>query len=154
MSKTQATKETKVLSKEEFVKKVQEAEAAKGVPVIRVDGKKVTVDGKTTEFSSKSAAFKWLYDNQELTVGEIAKLTGSRYQFVYSVLDNHTGGNTRKASSTGPSKSQMFRDDFDAGMKVGEIAKKHNANYTFVFTVIKKYKMQKDVQKAREVINS
>jgi len=128
-------------------------EVRKEMAIKVVDGK-VLVDGKDKVFKSKSEMFKFLYDEGNYGVGEIAKSTGNRYQFVYSVIDAHTGGDIRKASNGGPSKSQMFRDDFDKGLKVGEIAKKHNANYTFVHSVIRKYKLQKQVQIAKDVINS
>ena len=114
----------------------------------------VFTDDKEETFASKSQMFKYLYDNFELTVGEIAKLTGARYQFVYSIMDTYTAGNIRSAKSTGPSKSELFREDYLAGLTVGQIAKKHNANYTFVHTTIKKYKLSLEISHAREIIST
>lgn len=139
--------QTTITTEKEVQTMTQEAQ------VIVKDQTTVVADGKEYKFDSKSAMFKWLYDNHNFTIGEIAKMAGVRYQFVYGILDNHTGGNIRKSSAGGTSKSELFRQDYDAGMTVGQIAKKHNSNYTFVFTVIKKYKLQKEVKKAREIIN-
>jgi hypothetical protein len=107
----------------------------------------LTVDGKEQIFDSKSQLFRFLYDEHEMHVGAIAKLANVRAQFVYSVIDGHTGGNVRKATETGDSKSQLFREMWDKGMKVGAIAKETNSNYTFVHTVIKKYRTKQAADK-------
>lgn len=88
---------------------------------------------------TKSQIIRTMYDEDNLSISEIAKKLGIRYQFVYQVIQKHTGGEVRKANN-GPSKSQTFREMFDAGMTVGQIAKETQSNYTFVFQVIKKYK--------------
>ena len=130
------------LSKE-VIEKVQKHEPAKW----NIEGTTVTLpDGEKVEFPSKSRLFKHLYDVHELNVGEIAKLVGVRYQFVYSVLNTHTSGDLRKARSTEITKSELFRRDFLDGMRVGDIAQKHNANYTFVHSTIRKYKKQLESQ--------
>lgn len=109
----------------------------------KVEGKVVSFpDGSAVEFDSKSQMFKYLYDVKEMNVGQIAKLVGARYQFVYGIISTHTNGEIRKAVDGGPTKSELFRQDFASGMTVGEIAKKYNANYTFVHTTIRKYKTQ------------
>lgn len=115
--------------------------------------------GEEQQFKTKSALFKHLYDEFDLSVSEVAKLADARYQFVYSVLDAHTNGNVRTSrAGNSTSKSQMFRDLYDQGYTVGEIAKGRSkdgepivyndeevepSNYTFVFTVIKKYRQEK-----------
>lgn len=111
----------------------------------------VNKDGKEQEFESKSALFRFLYDEHEMHVGAIAKLVGVRNQFVYSVIDGHTGGNVRRSTETGESKSQLFREMWDQGLKVGQIAKETNSNYTFVHTVIKKYRAKQAAQKKQAV---
>ena len=89
---------------------------------------------------SKSQMMRNLYDDG-MSVSQIAKEMGVRYQFAYQIINNYTGGQIRKGD-TGPSKSDEFRQLFDEGKTVGEIAKATNSNYTFVFQVIKKYKAE------------
>lgn len=118
--------------------------------VVKEQGEQLVLkdaQGKEQVFESKSALFRHLYDAEEMNVGQIAKLVGVRNQFVYSVIDAHTGGNVRKATETGESKSQHFREMWDQGMKVGQIAKETNSNYTFVHTVIKKYRAKQAAEK-------
>lgn len=100
---------------------------------------KETVTEETVTQVSKSQIMREMYD-EGLTVGEIAKQLGVRYQFVYQVIHKHTKGEIRSSRGNRDTKSQMFRDLYDKGLSVGEIAKQTNSNYTFVFQVIKRYK--------------
>lgn len=99
--------------------------------------------------TSKSQMMRDLYD-QGMSVSEIAKEVGVRYQFAYQVLSKHTGGELRSSTASKTSKSSEFRRMFDEGMTVGQIAKATNSNYTFVFQVIKKYKKELEKQASAE----
>lgn len=97
-----------------------------------------TSDQKEVTKVTKSEQMRQMY-NQGLTVGEIAKQLGVRYQFVYGVISKT--GEIRKQPKE--SKSDLFRQLYDQGLSIGEIAKQTNSNYTFVYSVIKKYKATK-----------
>lgn len=97
-----------------------------------------TSDQKEVTKVTKSEQMRQLYD-QGLSIGEIAKKLGVRYQFVYGVI-SRTGEIRRRPKE---SKSDLFRQLYDQGLSVGEIAKRTNSNYTFVYSVIKKYKVTK-----------
>ena len=88
---------------------------------------------------SKSQKMRELYD-QGMSVSQISKELGCRYQFVYQIISNYTNGDIKNSNDKKDSKSEEFRKLFDEGLSVGEIAKTTNSNYTFVFQVIKKYK--------------
>ena len=85
---------------------------------------------------SKSEAFKQLFSTG-MTVGQISKLTGSHYSFVYGVVQTAPGFE-RKAN--GPSRSDQIRELAAQGLTPGAIAKAINANYSFVHSVVKRIK--------------
>jgi hypothetical protein len=91
------------------------------------------------KFATKSEMFLKMYQDG-LTVGEISKVTGSVYSFVYGVVDGKVGIDRKE----GESKSDTIRKLVDEGKTAGDIAKELNSNYSFVFSVVKKYKQTKE----------
>lgn len=91
------------------------------------------------ESLSKSERFRKLYQTG-MTIYQIAKAMNTHYPFVRSAIARtHT-----LPASTGPSKADLFRQDWDSGFDVSEISKRRSANYSHVYQVIQAYKAKKE----------
>ena len=93
---------------------------------------------------TKSKKMLDLY-NEGLQVGEIAKLMGVRYNFVYNVVSNDcrkNGNEVRVTKKAGTVKTAIV-ERIDAGKTNTEIAKELQINYNYVFKVRKEYEATK-----------
>ena len=93
---------------------------------------------------SKSKKMLDLY-NEGLQVGEIAKLMGVRYNFVYNVVSNDcrkNGNEVRVTRKQGTVKTSII-ERIDKGMSNTEISKELGVNYNYVFKVRKEYEAAK-----------
>ena len=93
---------------------------------------------------SKSSKMLALY-NEGLQIGEIAKLMGVRYNFVYNVVSNDcrkNGNEVRVVRKQGTVKVSII-ERIDKGMTNTEIAKELGINYNYVFKVRKEYEATK-----------
>lgn len=89
---------------------------------------------------SKSKKMMDLY-NEGLQVGEIAKLMGVRYNFVYNVVSNNcrkNGEEVRVARKQGTVKAAIV-EKIEEGKTNTEISKELAVNYNYVFKVRKEY---------------
>lgn len=89
---------------------------------------------------SKSAKMQTLY-NEGLEVGEIAKLMGVRYNFVYNVVSNNCrkeGTEVRVTRDHGAVKASIIAL-IEEGKTNTEIATELRKNYSYVFKVRKDY---------------
>jgi transposase-like protein len=93
---------------------------------------------------SKSKKMLDLY-NEGLQVGEIAKLMGVRYNFVYNVVSNDcrkNGNEVRVTRKQGTVKTSII-ERIDEGKTNTEISKELGVNYNYVFKVRKEYEATK-----------
>ena len=93
---------------------------------------------------SKSKKMLDLY-NEGLQIGEIAKLMGVRYNFVYNVVSNDcrkSGNEVRVTRKQGTVKASII-ERIDKGMSNTEISKELGINYNYVFKVRKEYEAPK-----------
>lgn len=89
---------------------------------------------------SKSKKMLDLY-NEGLQVGEIAKLMGVRYNFVYNVVSNDcrkNGNEVRVTRKQGTVKTSII-ERIEEGKTNTEISKELGVNYNYVFKVRKEY---------------
>ena len=89
---------------------------------------------------SKSKKMLALY-NEGLEIGEIAKLMGVRYNFVYNVVSNDcrkAGTEVRVTKKQGTVKASI-EALIEAGKTNTEISKELAVNYNYVFKVRKEY---------------
>ena len=89
---------------------------------------------------SKSGKMLALY-NEGMEIGEIAKLMGVRYNFVYNVVSNDcrkSGNEVRVQKKLGTVKTAII-ERIDKGMTNTEISKELAVNYNYVFKVRKEY---------------
>lgn len=98
------------------------------------------VDGE----GSKSSKMITLY-GAGLEIGEIAKLMGTRYNFVYNVVSNEcrkSGTEVRVTKKQGTVKDAIV-GLIDEGKSNVEISKALSVNYNYVFKVRKEYETVK-----------
>ena len=96
------------------------------------------VDGE----GSKSSKMLVLY-NGGMEIGEIAKVMGTRYNFVYNVVSNDcrkSGTDVRVTKKQGTVKQSII-ELIDAGQSNVEISKALAVNYNYVFKVRKEYEV-------------
>ena len=89
---------------------------------------------------SKSSKMMKLY-NEGVEIGEIAKLMGVRYNFVYNVVSNEcrkAGTEVRVAKKNGEVKQSIIAL-IDQGKTNTEISRELSVNYNYVFKVRKEY---------------
>ena len=89
---------------------------------------------------SKSSKMIKLY-NEGLEIGEIAKLMGVRYNFVYNVVSNDcrkAGTEVRVTRKQGSVKQEII-ELVKAGKSNTEISKELSVNYNYVFKVRKEF---------------
>lgn len=89
---------------------------------------------------SKSSKMITFY-NQGMEIGEIAKLMGVRYNFVYNVVSNDcrkAGTDVRVTKKNGTVKQGII-ELINANKSNTEIAKELAINYNYVFKVRKEY---------------
>ena len=89
---------------------------------------------------SKSGKMLKLY-NEGMGIGEIAKLMGVRYNFVYNVVSNDcrkSGTEVRVNKKLGTVKGSII-ELVNAGKTNAEISKELAVNYNYVFKVRKEY---------------
>ena len=87
---------------------------------------------------SKSSKMVKLY-NEGVEIGEIAKLMGVRYNFVYNVVSNEcrkAGTEVRVAKKNGEVKQSIIAL-IDQGKTNTEISRELSVNYNYVFKVRK-----------------
>ena len=92
----------------------------------------------------KSSKMLALY-NEGMQIGEIAKLMGVRYNFVYNVVSNDcrkSGNEVRVTRKQGTVKASII-ERIDKGMSNTEISKELGINYNYVFKVRKEYEVPK-----------
>lgn len=93
---------------------------------------------------TKSAKMKALY-NGGVEIGEIAKLLGVRYNFVYNVISNDAmkkGEQIRVTRKNGSVKAEIIKK-IDEGKSNKEISQELGVLYNYVFKVRKDYEMSK-----------
>ena len=93
---------------------------------------------------SKSSKMLALY-NEGMEIGAIAKLMGTRYNFVYNVVSNacrKSGDEVRVQKKQGTVKAAII-ERIDKGMSNTEISKELAINYNYVFKVRKEYEAAK-----------
>lgn len=93
---------------------------------------------------TKSAKMKALY-NGGIEIGEIAKLLGVRYNFVYNVISNDAmkkGEQVRVTRKNGSVKAEIIKK-IDEGKSNKEISQELGVLYNYVFKVRKDYEMSK-----------
>lgn len=93
---------------------------------------------------TKSAKMKELY-NGGVEIGEIAKLLGVRYNFVYNVISNDAmkkGEQVRVTRKNGSVKAEIIKK-IDEGKSNKEISQELGVLYNYVFKVRKDYEMSK-----------
>lgn len=93
---------------------------------------------------SKSKKMLALY-NEGMDIGEIAKLLGVRYNFVYNVVSNHChkeGTEVRVTRKQGNVKQAIIQL-IEEGKTNTEIQKELGTNYNYVFKVRKEYEAAK-----------
>lgn len=94
--------------------------------------------------ATKSAKMKALY-NGGVEIGEIAKLLGVRYNFVYNVISNDAmkkGEQVRVTRKNGSVKAEIIKK-IDEGKSNKEISQELGVLYNYVFKVRKDYEMSK-----------
>lgn len=106
---------------------------------------KKVLDGE----GSKSAKMKELY-NGGLEIGEIAKLMGVRYNFVYNVVSVAAmkAGETVRVSRKQGEKKAAIRALIDEGKTNKEISEATGTFYNYVFKVRKEYEAEMRAVKA------
>jgi transposase len=95
-------------------------------------------EAKPDEGPSKSAQIKALAATG-MSVGDIARTVGVRYQHAYGVLKAAAvanGGTVPTAKREGPSKSERIRQLHAQGLTKGQIAKELGIRYQFVYGVL------------------
>ena len=93
---------------------------------------------------SKSSKMLKLY-NEGLEIGEIAKLMGVRYNFVYNVVSNDcrkSGNEVRVTKKQGTVKASII-ERIEEGKSNADISKELAVNYNYVFKVRKEYEAAK-----------
>lgn len=83
---------------------------------------------------TKTSLFVELHE-QGMKIGEISRVTGNHYSFVYGAVD--TNSTVAKKETN---KSDLIRQLADDHKTVGEIARLTNSNYSWVHRVVKKHK--------------
>ena len=94
--------------------------------------------------SSKSSKMLALY-NGGLEIGEIAKLMGTRYNFVYNVVSNDcrkAGTEVRVSKKNGTVKAGIV-ERLEQGKSNTEISRELQINYNYVFKVRKDWEASK-----------
>jgi|BioPla2DNA2_1021312.scaffolds.fasta_scaffold175003_1 transposase len=101
----------------------------------KVDFEKILKD----ESLSKSEKIRRLYVGG-LSVSEISKLSGFRYQMCYNIIDDYCvkNGIEKKTSKKGESKSDVIVKLFKEGKSVKEIAYMTDSWPNYVYRVLKK----------------
>ena len=106
--------------------------------------KKEFVNGIVNGDGSKSSKMLALY-NEGMGIGDIAKVLGVRYNFVYNVVSNDcrkAGTEVRVTKKLGTVKSSII-ELIDQGRGNTEISKELSVNYNYVFKVRREYEAVK-----------